>query len=105
VLTLVDITSAPLRKVHCNFPNALYIGFVSPAVQLTLFHQRVLKCLPIASKQASHLWKIFLDAWHSTCVQMLAVSLQMLLAVIAKCVGITPHFLFINSLNSGATIM
>lgn len=48
---------------------------VSPAVQLNLFQGNVLKCLPPASKQASHFQKIFLNTRQSASLEILELSL------------------------------
>lgn len=42
---------------------------------LTMFDIRVSKCQPPASKQASHLLKIFLDVKLSSCLVILTVPL------------------------------
>jgi hypothetical protein len=49
-----------------------------PAAQLTVFHRGFSKCRPPASKQASHLLKIFLDTRLSFCLEMLAISFRLL---------------------------
>ena len=49
-----------------------------PAGQLTVFHRGFSKRRPPASKQASHLLKIFLDTRLSFCLEMLAISFRLL---------------------------
>lgn len=42
------------------------------------FHRRVSECWPLASKQAPHLLKISLDTQQSLCLEILAISIQVL---------------------------
>lgn len=85
---------------------------VYPAVQFNLFHGNVLKCLPLASKQTSHFWKIFLNTWQSAGLEILEISLlQVLLWILVLTIShffknqvpMISHTLIIFSSNARAT--
>jgi len=56
------IVSLNIAALHTNPAMSRYsAGCLSPAIQLTLFYGRALKCQTPVSKQVLHLVKIFLD--------------------------------------------
>ena len=52
--------------------------YFSLADQLSLFHSRVSKCSPLASKRALHLLKIFLDMCKAAVLKLLTIPFQKL---------------------------
>lgn len=55
-----------------------FIFHISPTVQLNLYNIIDSKWKPPASKQNSHLLKIFFDKWRGPCLEVLPFSLRIL---------------------------
>lgn len=62
----------------------------SPSVQLTIFYRIISKCQHPRSQQITHLFKILFFMQCSYCVEILAISLQILSFILAKYVVYSP---------------
>jgi len=64
-----------------------------------LFHRRVSKSQPTSSKQTSHLLKMFLNTWRSSCLEIQAITFQIFSFSSFKGCGLFTKFCLYMSLQ------